>query len=160
MVWAQWGRPRARAPDWRHWPRSTNTSHGAKRSPRPSTKRTAIPNSRLASTPTQLATHPTSQNATIRRAKQRASTSTCNTTPDLGAGCRCPPTAWRRLARPVRALKDRPTEANSLEAPLAERRLGVTPPTRQTLPDAALVGVGRGVLPMRPDRVRPVRLSP
>jgi hypothetical protein len=27
-----------------------------------------------------------SQNATIRRAKQRESTSTCNTTDDLGAG--------------------------------------------------------------------------
>jgi hypothetical protein len=35
-------------------------------------------------------------------------------------------------------LEDRPTEANSLEPPLTERRLGVTPPTRQTLPDAAL----------------------
>ncbi|MDQ1430208.1 MAG: hypothetical protein QOF40_810, partial [Actinomycetota bacterium] len=31
-----------------------------------------------------LATHPISQNATIRRAKQSASTSTCNTTNDLG----------------------------------------------------------------------------
>src|SRR2546426_5781980 len=85
-VRSQSARPTARPQDWRHWPRSTNTSRGAKRSPRTSTKRTAISNSLPAFMPTQLATHPTSQNATIRRAKQRDSTSTCNTTDDLGAG--------------------------------------------------------------------------
>src|SRR5205807_7782469 len=81
-VRSQSARPTARRQDWRHWPRSTNTSRGAKRSPRTSTRRTATSNSLPAFMPTQLATHPTSQNATIRRAKQRDSTSTCNTTDD------------------------------------------------------------------------------
>src|SRR5437763_8079907 len=101
-------------------------------------RRTAISNSRPAFMPRQLATHPTSQNATIRRAKQRDSTSTCNTTDDLGGGVRmtvnCLPTARSACAR----LEDRPTEASSLEAHLTERRLGVTPPTRRPLSDAAL----------------------
>src|SRR5256886_13003448 len=83
-VRSQSARPTARPQDWRHWPRSTNTSRGAKPSPRTSTKRTATSNSLSAFMPTQLAAHPTVQNATIRRAKQRDSTSTCNTADDLG----------------------------------------------------------------------------
>lgn len=54
--------------------------------------------------PTRRATHPTSQNATIRRAKQRDSTSACNTTDDLGAGVKmtanCSATARSAGARP------------------------------------------------------------
>src|SRR5207245_2576538 len=46
----------------------------------------------------QLATHPTSQNATIRRAKQRDSTSTCNTTDDLGAGAGAAPPPAKLVA--------------------------------------------------------------
>src|SRR5438105_2193005 len=82
-VRSQSARPTARPQGWPHWPRSTNTSRGAKRSPRTSTKGTAISNSLPASMRTRLATPPTSQNATIRRAKQRDSTSTCNTTYDV-----------------------------------------------------------------------------
>src|SRR2546421_7873470 len=84
-VRSQSARPTARPQGWPHWPRSTNTSRGAKRSPRTSTKRTAISNSLPAFMQTQLAAHPTALNATIRRAKQRDSTSTCNTADDLGA---------------------------------------------------------------------------
>src|SRR5206468_2823742 len=62
-----------------------NTFRGAKRSPRTSTRRTAISNSLPVFMPTQHATRPTSQNATIRRAKQPGSTSTCSTTGELGA---------------------------------------------------------------------------
>src|SRR3984893_2785459 len=119
-VWSQSARPTARPQDWRHLSRSTNTSRGAKRSPRTSTRGTAISNSPPAFMPTQLATHPTSQNATIRRAKQRDSTSTCNTRDDLGAGVKmtanCSATARSAGAR----LQGRPTEANS--PPRRERR--------------------------------------
>ena len=115
-VRSQSARPTARPQDWRHWPRSTNTSRGAKRSPRTSTRRTAISNSLPASMPTQLATHPTSQNATIRRAKQRDSTSTCNTTDDLGAGVKM--TATWNPHRSLLASRVVPTG----EEPRAARR--------------------------------------
>src|SRR2546430_1637174 len=83
-VRSQSARPTARPQGWPHWPKSTNTSRGAKPSPRTSTKRTATSNSLSAFMPTQLAAHPTVQNATIRRAKPRDSTSACNTAADLG----------------------------------------------------------------------------
>ena len=84
--WSPSARPTERPQGWRHWPRSTSRSRGGRRSRPTSTRRTAISSLPPASTPRQLATHPTSPNATTKYACQAARrTNACNTTRDLGA---------------------------------------------------------------------------
>lgn len=61
-----------------------STSRGAMRSPRISTRRTAISNSRPASMPTPPTTRPTSRSAITRCAKLYDSTKCCTTTDDRG----------------------------------------------------------------------------
>jgi hypothetical protein len=64
--------------------RSTSTSRGAMRSPRISTRRTEILNSRPASMPTPPTSRPTSLSAITRCAKLPDSTKCCTTTDDRG----------------------------------------------------------------------------
>jgi predicted RNA polymerase sigma factor len=88
-------------------------------------EKTANSNSLQASMPTQLATHPTSQNATIRRAKQRASTSNYNRadnsapSTNMTANCSATPRSAGAHAK-VRPPRRTPSKVRSTQAPSRE----------------------------------------